>query len=223
MNKSIREAFRDSLSILPGYLVLGIGFGVLLKAKGFNTLFAALMSVFIYAGSMQFVGIDLLSNGANLITAFLMTIMVNIRHLFYGIGMLERYQKIKKHHIYDAFALTDETFSIVSANKDKDDDYYFCLSLFNHIYWISGSIIGSVLGDIIPFNYHGIDFSMTALFMVILISQWEKSDNRLSIILSLIIAVLSLMIFGSESFLIVSMILIVLMLYTLKIRGNNDA
>ena len=158
MNKSIREAFRDSLSILPGYLVLGIGFGVLLKAKGFNTLYAALMSVFIYAGSMQFVGIDLSSNGANLITAFLMTIMVNIRHLFYGIGMLERYQKIKKHQIYDVFALTDETFSIVSANKDKDDDYYFCLSLFNHIYWVSGSIIGSVLGDIIPFNYQGIDF-----------------------------------------------------------------
>ena len=117
MKSSVKEALKDSLLIMPGYIVLGIGFGVLMIDKGFTLLHSFLMAVFIYAGSMQYVGVELLALPASYLNVFLMTLMVNIRHLFYGIGMLSRYKVLKKHKIYDIFALTDETFSIV-CNKN---------------------------------------------------------------------------------------------------------
>lgn len=222
--ETLKEALKDSLNILPGYIVLGIGFGVLLKARGYGFLMCLFMSGLIYAGSMQYVGIDLLSVGASLITTFFMTIMVNIRHLFYGVGMLEKYNNLKRHKLYNIFALTDETFSIVCNRKVEDEDYYFFLSLLDHTYWITGSLIGNVLGDILPFNYIGIDFSMTALFIVIVISQWENSKDNLPVILSFVISVICLVIFGSDDFLIPSMVGIVVSLFVLrKIRGGIDA
>ena len=222
--ETLKEALKDSLNIMPGYIVLGIGFGVLLKARGYGFLMCLFMSGLIYAGSMQYVGIDLLSVGASLITTFFMTIMVNIRHLFYGVGMLEKYNNLKRHKLYNIFALTDETFSIVCNRKVEDEDYYFFLSLLDHTYWITGSLIGNVLGDILPFNYTGIDFSMTALFIVIVISQWENSKDNLPVILSFVISVICLVIFGSDDFLIPSMVGIVVSLFVLrKIRGGIDA
>ena len=222
--ETFKQALKDSLNILPGYIVLGIGFGVLLKAKDYGFLMCLFMSGLIYAGSMQYVGIDLLSTGALLITTFFMTIMVNIRHLFYGVGMLEKYQNLKRHRIYNIFALTDETFSIACSKKVEDEDYYFFLSVLNHSYWITGSLIGNVLGDILPFNYTGIDFSMTALFIVIVISQWENSTDHLPVILSFIISIICLIVFGSDDFLIPSMIGIIICLFVLrKIRGDDYA
>ena len=222
--KTFKEALKDSLNILPGYIVLGIGFGVLLKAKGYGFAMCLFMSGLIYAGSMQYVGIDLLSNGTSLITAFFMTIMVNIRHLFYGIGMLKEYQSLKKHRIYNIFALTDETFSIVCNKKAEDKDYYFFLSLLNHSYWITGSLIGNILGDILPFDYTGIDFSMTALFIVIVVSQWENSKDHLPVMLSFAVSLICLAVFGSNDFLIPSMVCIIVSLFVLrKIRGDTDA
>ena len=222
--ETFKQALKDSLNILPGYIVLGIGFGVLLKAKGYSFLMYLFMSGLIYAGSMQYVGIDLLSTGASLITTFFMTIMVNIRHLFYGVGMLEKYQNLKRHRIYNIFALTDETFSIACSKKVEDEEYYFFLSVLNHSYWITGSLIGNVLGDILPFNYTGIDFSMTALFIVIVISQWENSTDHLPVILSFIISIICLIVFGSDDFLIPSMIGIIIYLFVLrKIRGDDYA
>lgn len=227
MKKETGQAFRDSLAILPGYLVLGMGFGILMNSKGFSFFHTLAMSVFIYAGSMQFAGVDLLTGPASLITAFLMTVMVNIRHLFYGIGMLKEYGTIRKGRLYDIFALTDETFSIVCtrtfSHMDKDV-YCFCLSLFNHLWWISGSLIGAVLGDILPFDYTGIDFSMTALFIVIVVSQWESSTDHLIVVLSFLISVACLLLFGKDDFLIWSMVLIALMLFILRrIRRRTDA
>ena len=222
--KTFKDALKDSLNILPGYIVLGIGFGVLLKAKGYGFAMCLFMSGLIYAGSMQYVGIDLLSNGASLITAFLMTIMVNIRHLFYGIGMLREYQSFRKHRIYNIFALTDETFSIVCNKKAEDKDYYFFLSLLNHSYWITGSLIGNILGDVLPFDYTGIDFSMTALFIVIVVSQWENSKDHLPVMLSFVVSLICLAVFGSNDFLIPSMVCIIVSLFVLrKIRGDTDA
>lgn len=225
MNKdTFKEALKDSLNILPGYIVLGIGFGVLLKTKGYGFAMCLFMSGLIYAGSMQYVGIDLLSNGASLITAFFMTIMVNIRHLFYGIGMLKEYQSLRKHRIYNIFALTDETFSIVCNKKAEDKDYYFFLSLLNHSYWITGSLIGNILGDVLPFDYTGIDFSMTALFIVIVVSQWENSKDHLPVMLSFVVSLICLAVFGGNDFLIPSMVCIIVSLFVLrKIRGDTDA
>lgn len=224
MRPSIKTALRDSLVILPGYLVLGIGFGVLMDTKGFGLLHSFLMAVFIYAGSMQYVGVELLASAASCLTVFIMTIMVNIRHLFYGIGMLDKYKDLKKHKLYDIFALTDETFSIACNRKMSGinkEDYYFYLSLFNHCYWITGCVLGSILGDVLPFDFRGIDFSMTVLFIVIVIDQWEKNKDHTPVILSFIASIACLIYFGRDNFLIPSMALIIVILFIVRKVGHH--
>ena len=198
-----------------------------MNARGFGLLHSFLMAVFIYAGSMQYVGADLLASSASYLTAFIMTIAVNIRHLFYGIGMLSRYKVLKKHRAYDIFALTDETFSIVCSKNMKGlnrTDYYFYLSLFNHLYWIGGCVLGSLVGNVIPFNTTGIDFSMTALFIVIVVDQWQKNKDHTPVLISFAVSILCLYFFGSENFLIPSMMLIIVALAFLrKLRGEENA
>ena len=224
MRPSIKTALRDSLVILPGYLVLGIGFGVLMDTKGFGLLHSFLMAVFIYAGSMQYVGVELLASAASYLTVFIMTIMVNIRHLFYGIGMLDKYKDLKKHKLYDIFALTDETFSIACNRKMSGlnkEDYYFYLSLFNHCYWITGCVLGSILGDVLPFDFRGIEFSMTVLFIVIFIDQWEKNKDHTPVVLSFIASIACLIYFGRDNFLIPSMALIIVILFIVRKVGHH--
>ena len=224
MRPSIKTALRDSLVILPGYLVLGIGFGVLMDTKGFGLLHSFLMAVFIYAGTMQYVGVELLASAASYLTVFIMTIMVNIRHLFYGIGMLDKYKDLKKHKLYDIFALTDETFSIACNRKMSGlnkEDYYFYLSLFNHCYWITGCVLGSILGDVLPFDFRGIEFSMTVLFIVIVIDQWEKNKDHTPVILSFIASIACLIYFGRDNFLIPSMALIIVILFIVRKVGHH--
>ena len=224
MRPSIKTALRDSLVILPGYLVLGIGFGVLMDTKGFGLLHSFLMAVFIYAGSMQYVGVELLASAASYLTVFIMTIMVNIRHLFYGIGMLDKYKDLKKHKLYDIFALTDETFSIACNRKMSGlnkEDYYFYLSLFNHCYWIAGCVLGSILGDVLPFDFRGIEFSMTVLFIVVVIDQWEKNKDHTPVVLSFIASIACLIYFGRDNFLIPSMALIIVILFIVRKVGHH--
>lgn len=224
MRPSIKTALRDSLVILPGYLVLGIGFGVLMDTKGFGLLHSFLMAVFIYAGSMQYVGVELLASAASYLTVFIMTIMVNIRHLFYGVGMLDKYKDLKKHKLYNIFALTDETFSITCNRKMSGlnkEDYYFYLSLFNHCYWIAGCVLGSILGDVLPFDFRGIEFSMTVLFIVIVIDQWEKNKDHTPVILSFIASIACLIYFGRDNFLIPSMALIIVILFIVRKVGHH--
>lgn len=199
------------MTVFPGYLVLGIGFGILLNDIGYGPFTCLMMSGLIYAGSMQYVMISLLSTGASIIQTALMTLMVNIRHLFYGISMLEKYKDTKPYRPYLIFGLTDETFSIVVRDLEDDIDkkrYYFLVTLLDQIYWIIGSMIGNILGNIIPFDTTGIDFSMTALFVVIVVSQWESTDDHLPAIIGILESLICLFIFGSSSFLIPSMIAI---------------
>ncbi|WP_288655089.1 AzlC family ABC transporter permease [uncultured Gemmiger sp.] len=169
--KTIRYAFVRSLPIMAGYIVLGLGFGVLLQSKGYGAGWALVMSGLIYAGSMQYVAIDLLAGGASLISAAIMTLMVNARHLFYGISMLERYKETGTAKPYLIFALTDETYSVVCSGGVPEGvdrkKYYFWVSLLNQLYWIAGGVAGALLGSVLPFDTTGIDFSMTALFLVV--------------------------------------------------------
>lgn len=169
--KTIRYAFVRSLPIMAGYIVLGLGFGVLLQSKGYGAGWALVMSGLIYAGSMQYVAIDLLAGGASLISAAIMTLMVNARHLFYGISMLERYKDTGTAKPYLIFALTDETYSVVCSGGVPEGvdrkKYYFWVSLLNQLYWIAGGVAGALLGSVLPFDTTGIDFSMTALFLVV--------------------------------------------------------
>ena len=220
MKKTVAYSLRASLPVMAGYIVLGIGFGILLHSKGYGVGWAFAMSLFIYAGSMQYVAIDLLSVGANLITVTIMTVMVNIRHLFYGIAMILKYKDTGKIKPYLIFALTDETFSlVVSPDLPQDVDrnrYYLLVSLFDHSYWVIGSVIGGVLGNIIPFNTTGIDFSMTALFLVIVFGQWESSKEHKPALSGILISVICLIVFGVDRFLIPSMIGITIILFLLK-------
>lgn len=217
---SIRYAFKRSLPVMAGYLVLGMGFGMLLEAKGYSVLWAFVMSVFIYAGSMQYVAVDLLAGGASLISAALMTLMVNARHLFYGISMIDRYKDMGAKKPYLVFALTDETYSLVCSGDVPEGvdqkKYFFWVSLMNQSYWVIGSTAGALIGSLLVFNTAGIDFSMTALFIVVFVEQWKSAENHLSAVIGVTVSVICLLIFGPDSFLIPSMIAIAAVLTALR-------
>ena len=218
----ISKAFYRSLPVMAGYIVLGIGFGILLRNAGFGVLWAFAMSAFIYAGSMQYVGIGLLTGGASVITTILTTIMVNARHLFYSISMIDKYKNSGRYKPYLIFALTDETYSLLCDDKgpsaDNIDRYRFYVSLFNQCYWVTGSVIGNLLGAVIPFSTKGIEFSMTALFIASFTEQWITSKNHIPALTGLLSTVFCLIVFGADRFLIPSMLLITLILTIIRKR-----
>ena len=223
--KTLKYAFRQTLPVMAGYLVLGMGFGLLLHTRGYGVWWALLMSVAIYAGSMQYIAIDLLAGGASLITVALMTVMVNARHLFYGISMLERYRDTRPYRPYLIFALTDETYSLVCSGDVPEGvdqkEYYFLASLLNQLYWITGSILGTLIGSMFTFNTKGIDFAMTALFVVVFLEQWKSVKNHSSAMIGVGASVLCLFFFGPDHFLIPSMILITLLLTVFRKTGGD--
>lgn len=215
MKKIIKKSFIDTLPIMAGYIVLGIGFGVVLSDAGYGLGWALAMSVFIFAGSMQYAMVGLLTGGASLITVAITTFLVNARHLFYGMSMIEKYRNTGWRKPYLIFALSDETYSLVCKN-DESKEYYFFVSLFDQLYWITGSVIGSLLGAIIPFNTEGIDFSLTALFIVVFTDQWLKTKNHIPAIIGLAASTVCLILCGASSFLIPSMIAIMVLLFGMK-------
>ena len=223
----IKKAFIDTVPVMTGYLVLGMGFGIILKTKGFGVLWALAMSTFIYAGSMQFVAIDLMTGGTSLAVTALTTLMVNARHLFYGISMVDRYKGAGREKPYMIFALTDETYSLVCSDGPEEDEtsrhkYYFTVSLMNQIYWVTGRVCGSLLGSVIPFNTEGIDFALTALFVTVFVEQWLTTRNHKPALAGLGTSVLCLVIFGADNFLIPAMILITVILTLMRKSQESE-
>lgn len=217
MKEDIKKSLKATFPVFSGYIVLGFGFGIILHSKGFGVLWAFCMSLFIYAGSMQYVAIDLLSGGATIITMLLTTLLVNARHLFYGISMIDKYKDAGKIKPYLIFSLTDETYSLLcSENEQTSHRYHLLVSLFNHIYWVSGSVIGAIVGSAFDFAPKGIDFALTALFVTVFIEQWLSSKDHTAAITGVIISVICLVFFGAESFLIPTMIFITLSLTALR-------
>lgn len=216
----IQTAFVKTLPVMAGYVVLGIGFGILLKKAGFGLFWSFLMSFTIYAGSMQYVAVSLLTSGASLISAALTTLMVNARHLFYGVSMIDKYKHSGKKKTYLIFALTDETYSLLCGEDYPENEdrhwYSFFISLFNQSYWVLGCCLGSILGTVISFNTAGIDFSMTALFVTVFVEQWLTTKNHLPAIAGLFCSIGCLMIFGADNFLIPTMIAITIVLSLFK-------
>ena len=216
MKKALKFALLKSLPVLAGYLVLGFGFGILSEQNGYGVLWAIAMSVFIYAGSMQYVTVSLLASGASLITAALTALMVNARHLFYGITMIGPYRGAGKFRPYLIFGLTDETYSLVCTGKAPDGInfhlYSFLVSLFNQSYWVIGSLLGALAGALIPLDFRGVDFAMTALFLTVLVEQWKSTKNHIPAMVGVAASVICLLIFGTDKFLIPSMIAISLIL-----------
>ena len=219
--KTFPIAFRASLPVMAGYVVLGMGFGVLLADQGYGFLWAFLMSLTIYAGSMQYAALDLISGGASLITTALMTLMINARHFFYGLSMLDKYQNTGKSKPYLIFSLTDETYSLVCSPAPEGVDekrYYLLVSLLNQCYWIVGSVLGGLLGPILPFDSTGMDFAMTALFVVIFVEQWRSAKTHVPALLGVGISVLCLVLLGPTRFVIPAMVGITLALGLLRGR-----
>ena len=223
--EEIIKALKATFPVFSGYMVLGFGFGIVLHSKGFGILWAFCMSLFIYAGSMQYVAIDLLSGGASVITMAITTVLVNARHLFYGISMIDKYKGAGKKKPYLIFALTDETYSLVcTENEENSHSYHFLVSLFNHIYWVTGSTIGAAVGSAFNFAPKGIDFALTALFVTVFVEQWMTSKDHTAALTGVIASVICLIIFGADSFLIPAMIAITVALGTLRfIRRRGES
>ena len=231
MNKhkaALKAALPHTIPVLSGYIVLGATYGILMNNQGISLFWIGFSSIFIYAGSMQFITVALLSAGFDLPGAFLMTIMVNARHVFYGISFLQKYRNMGLIKPYLVFSLTDETFSLLCSVKPPEDIsrkwFFFYVSFLNHLYWISGSLLGGVLGGLLQFETKGLEFVLTALFVVIFISQWQSSKNHFPAIIGVVSAILCRIIFGAGDFIIPCMITILLLvtLFRKPLEGRKQ-
>jgi 4-azaleucine resistance transporter AzlC len=223
----LKKAFKASLPVMGGYLMLGMGFGILLDSAGYGLPWAFCMSLFIFAGSMQYALVPMMAGGASLLTVALSTFVINFRHIFYGLSMIDRYKGAGRKKPYLIFALTDETYSLVSVGNDdmeKKDylSYCFWLSLMDHSYWVAGSVLGSLLGDFLPFDTEGVDFVLTALFIAILVQQWTESKDKRPALIGLGVTLLCRMVFGAANFLIPSMLLMTLALFLIRPKEERS-
>ncbi|WP_027628160.1 AzlC family ABC transporter permease [Ruminiclostridium cellobioparum] len=212
--KALKAAFPHTLPVLAGFLFLGVAYGILMKSIGYGAGWTFLMSFLVFAGSMQYVGITLLTATFNPLYALFITLMVNARHIFYGISMLEKFKNTGRFKPYLIFAMCDESFSILcSAKPEKDVDknwFMFFIVFLNRWYWIIGSVLGALLGNYIKFNTKGLDFALTALFVVIFINQWQELKNHFPAVVGVISSAVCLLIFGPDKFIIPAMILILI-------------
>ena len=218
--RAFRAAFPFTIPVLTGYLFIGIAFGVMYQEKGYNFLWAILMSVMVYAGSGQYLAVNFFAPGVSLFQVIFLEIMVNIRHVFYGLSLLERFQNMGKKKLYMIFSLTDETYSlffITKVPKDVDEDkFMFAIALLDQLYWITGSAIGAIAGSLIPFDATGIDFAMTALFVVIFVEQWLTMKNHIPALTGLGAGLICLLIFGADNFILPTMICVMVILLSCR-------
>jgi len=217
--------FPYTLPILAGFMVLGTSYGFLMSSLGFPFYYPLLMSIFIFAGSMQFVAINLLLLPFDPLSAFFLTLLVNARHLFYGLSMLEKYQDAGLKKIYLIYAMCDESFSInstITIPKDVDKSWFmFFVSLLNQFYWVLASAIGGVLGFLVSIPINGLQFVLTALFVVLFVDQWLKSSDHKPALIGIISASLSLVVFGSKYFMVATMIIVLTLFYFNYKRENR--
>lgn len=217
---AFRSAFPYTVPIFAGFLFLGIAYGIYMNSLGFSAIYPIMMSLIIFAGSIEFVAANLLLVAFNPINALFLTLMVNARHLFYGISMLDKYRGTGRKKFYLIYGLCDESFSIncsvdVPMNVDKGW-FMFFVTLLNHFYWVIGAAMGGIFGSLVQFNTEGLDFVMTALFVVIFIEQWMKEKKHHSSLVGLGLSTVSLIIFGGNNFIIPAMLAILGILTILR-------
>ncbi|TLQ41653.1 branched-chain amino acid ABC transporter permease [Ruoffia tabacinasalis] len=224
MKEAFKFAFPHTIPIMAGYIFLGIPFGLLAVSQGFSPLFAILMSVIIYSGAIQYAAIDVFLASFNPMNAIILTLMVGARHIFYGIAMLTKFSKLDSKKYYTIFGLTDETFSVlvsidVPENLSRDWVYFF-ITLLNQMYWVSGTVIGVLLGSMITINLEGIDFVLTALFITIFVDQWLNSSSKVPALVGILSGLLCLVLFGANNFMIPAMVFILgFFLYRFNKKG----
>ena len=225
--QNLLAIFRDTLPVMTGYIFLGIGFGILLDEKGYGIGWSFAMALFLYAGSAQYLLAGLLASHASVLSAAIATLLLNARHLFYGISMLEDYRSTGKAKPYLIFSLTDETYSLVSQNQPPAGmgrrTYCLLVSVFNHIYWITGCVLGSLAGAALPAVPAGVEFVLTALFVTMFVEQWLSHKDHRPALIGVMSTLLCLLIFGKELFLIPSMALIALLLTVSRKTGRRAA
>lgn len=211
-----RIALRDTIPIMTGYLFLGLGFGILLEENGYGVGWAFFMSLVMYAGSGQYLAVSLLASQASLLSTAVATLLVNARHIFYGISLVDDYKGAGKKKTYMMFGLSDETYSLVTQRQPPEGisrhAYCFWVTLLDHSYWICGSILGNILGAAIPIDLEGVEFVLTALFVTMFVEQWVNNKNHRPAVIGVMSAVLCLLIFGKDIFLIPAMAVIALLL-----------
>lgn len=226
---ALKAALPYTLPIFAGFWFLGITYGIYMRTAGFSFWYPMFMSLTIFAGSVEFIAVNMLLGVFNPLQAFLMTLMVNARHLFYGISMLDRYKGTGWKKIYLIFGMCDESFSI-NYTADIPDDidhgwFMFFTTLLNHLYWFTGATLGGIFGSFIHFDTEGLDFVMTAMFVVIFMEQWMKEKRHTSSLIGLGISTVSLIVFGADQFMLPAMLAILLLLTlqrcTLKKGGDE--
>ena len=227
--KAFRAAFPHTIPIFAGFWFLGMTYGIYMNVSGFSFWYPMLMSLFIFAGSMEFVAVNLLLGAFDPLQALAMTLMINARHLFYGISMLDRYRGQGWKKIYLIFGMCDESFSInytAEIPEDVDSGWFMLfVTLLNHFYWFFGTTLGGVFGSFIHFNTEGLDFVMTAMFVVIFLEQWMKEKNHVSAVVGILLSLLCLTAFGADNFVIPAMLVIFVSLTLLqgRLKGGTTA
>ncbi len=218
--RALRAAFPLTLPVLAGFLFLGMAYGILMNSKGYGPGWTALMSLFAFAGSAQYVAVTFLTSVFNPLHALLLTVMINARHLFYGLAMLDKFRSAGKFRPYLIFGLCDETFSILCASEPPagvDRNWFmFFVTALDHAYWVLGSLAGALLGTLLPFDVRGLDFVLTALFVVIFIGQWQGQKRHEPAVIGVVCSVVCLALFGRERFILPALVLIVLLLLVLR-------
>lgn len=224
--KEIKKAFEVSIPVMMGYGVLGFAFGLLLVSFDYDWYLAPIMSLFIYAGALQFVAINFFNAKAGFVDIAIASYFVNIRQSFYGLSLLKRFKKTGKLKPYLIFGLTDETYALLTTIKDdeqlKKRWYYFFLTAFNQSYWFIGSTLGAIVGSSIKFDTAGLEFSLTALFVVLCIEQYKSLQNSVPFIIGLVASLFSLVFIPSDKMLIISIIIALVLMFTFKKKIQND-
>lgn len=226
IKKILTYSLKMTFPILCGYIVLGAAFGLLLQQAGYSFVWAFFISVVVYAGSMQFLLVSLLSSGSSLLYVALMTLSLNSRHIFYGLSYLDKFKKMGVFYPYMIFSLTDETYSLLCSIKVPEDldenKVYICISGLNHLYWIFGSVLGGLVGNFVPSGITGIEFAMTALFVVILIEQWKDHKDHRSVYVGAACALVCLGIFGASKFILPALFSVTFILLGMRSKIQRD-
>lgn len=223
--KALRRAFLDTVPVMTGYVVLGIGFGILLQQAGYGVWWAFAMGLLVFAGSAQYMLVSLLAAHAPVLTVALTTLLLNARHIFYGLSMVDAYKGAGKKKPYLIFALTDETYSLVTQNRVPEglsrQGYCLTVSALDHIYWVAGCVLGSLAGQILPVNFEGVEFVLTALFITMFVEQWLSTKEHRPAVIGVMSTALCLFLFGKDVFLVPSMVLIAALLLVLDKTGRR--
>ena len=226
--RALGAAFPHTIPILTGFGFLGITYGIFMSAQGFSFWYPLIISIAVFGGSLQFVMVNLLLGAFDPLQALAVALMLQARHLFYGLAMLEKYKGLGIKRFYLIYGMCDESFSInCSAELPPDVDrgwFCFFVTLLNHSYWVLGATLGALIGGFVSFNTQGIEFVMTAMFVVIFLEGWLKGGKRISSLIGVLSSVICLVIFGADSFLVPSMVCIVALLSAFRkpIEGGND-